>query len=164
MVARKMTAAGGQSHFNQQGLLTSRLARVGNATSFDYIGLIEDGWPDALSEMVEPGGRTTWANCILELLDAFGKETIVNARVATGVLLASFSAIGLGSSCVPPDHDPAGQGDLQPFGRLGRFPTAGRPAFPNDRDQTKRTGLEETWTSTVTGRSPPPTSAPWPRT
>jgi HEAT repeat protein len=79
---------------------------VGNATTFDYIGLIEDGWPDALSEMVEPGGRTTWANCILELLDAFGKETIVNARVATGVLLASFSAIGLGSSCVPPDHDP----------------------------------------------------------
>ncbi|MCL4202198.1 MAG: hypothetical protein KJ000_06870 [Pirellulaceae bacterium] len=50
---------GGRSNFNQQGLLTSRLDRVGNATTFDYIDLDSDGVPDALSEMVEPGGRTT---------------------------------------------------------------------------------------------------------
>jgi len=50
---------GGQSHFDQQGLLTSRQDRLGNATTFDYIDLDSSGVPDALSEMVEPDGRTT---------------------------------------------------------------------------------------------------------
>ena len=43
----------------EKGLLTSRVDRVGNATTFSYIELDEDGVPDALSAMVEPGGRTT---------------------------------------------------------------------------------------------------------
>jgi YD repeat-containing protein len=50
---------GGQSQFDEHGLVRSRQDRLGNATTFSYIDLNNDGVPDALSEMVEPGGRTT---------------------------------------------------------------------------------------------------------
>lgn len=51
-----------QSQFDQYGLLTSRVDRVGNTTSFSYIDLDSDCVPDSLSQMVDAAGRTTTFN------------------------------------------------------------------------------------------------------
>ena len=52
---------GGQSQFDQDGLLTSRQDRVGNTTTFSYIDLDSDGVPDWLSQTVDPAGCTMFA-------------------------------------------------------------------------------------------------------
>jgi YD repeat-containing protein len=74
---------------DQQGLLTSRLDGVGNATTFSYIDLNSDGVPDALSEMVEPGGRTTtfaYSNGRLETRTDFAGRVTAMTYDAAGTL------------------------------------------------------------------------------
>ncbi len=61
---------GEQLQFDQYGLWTSRLDRVGNTTAFSYIDLDSDGVPDSLSPMVDAAGRTTTFNYVDGRLDA----------------------------------------------------------------------------------------------
>ena len=97
---------GGQSHFDQPRLLTSRQDRLGNATTFSYIDLDSDGVPDALSEMVEPGGRTTtfaYSGGRLQTITDFA------GRVTT----LTYDAAGRLTTVTRPDSDGSGSPELQ---------------------------------------------------